>query len=256
MRRPPWLYLAAAMISSTSCTEPLRPVTTPLAPPSSSGPASSSPPDAGRPGDPSSAYPATRVEATREVLHGIEVRDPYRWLEKADTAEVQQWMQAQDDFTRARLAKLPERDAIAARLRELFYIEVMGVPQRYGKRMFFSRREAAKEKSAVYWKEGRDGAEHVLLDPNTWSSDGTVSLGTWSVSWDGKTVAYTVKRNNSDEATLHVMDVASGKKHERDVIEGARYAHPSWTSLPGFNAQAFDETSGSSMLERSSTPRL
>ena len=135
----------------------------------------------------------------------------------------------QDDFTRARLAKLPERDAIAARLRELFYIEVMGVPQRYGKRMFFSRREAAKEKSAVYWKEGRDGAEHVLLDPNTWSSDGTVSLGTWSVSWDGKTVAYTVKRNNSDEATLHVMDVASGKKHERDVIEGARYAHPSWT---------------------------
>ena len=69
----------------------------------------------------------------------------------------------------------------------------------------------------------------MLLDPNTWSTDGSVSLGVWSVSYDGKKVAYTVKANNSDEATLYVMDVATGKKSEIDVIEGAKYASPSWT---------------------------
>ena len=69
----------------------------------------------------------------------------------------------------------------------------------------------------------------MLLDPNTWSNDGSASLGVWSVSYDGKKVAYTVKANNSDEATLYVMDVATGKKSDIDVIEGAKYAWPSWT---------------------------
>jgi prolyl oligopeptidase len=68
----------------------------------------------------------------------------------------------------------------------------------------------------------------MLLDPNAWSADGSSSLGVWSVSYDGKRVAYSVKANNSDEATLHVMDVATGKKSDVDVIEGAKYASPSW----------------------------
>jgi prolyl oligopeptidase len=70
----------------------------------------------------------------------------------------------------------------------------------------------------------------VLLDPNQWSADGSASLGVWSPSWDGKKVAYAVKANNSDESTLYVMDVATGKKSEVDVIEGTRYASPSWTA--------------------------
>ncbi len=107
-----------------------------------------------------------------------------------------------------------------------------------GNRLFYPRRDAGKEKATIYWRArdpGRpSGPEHVLLDPNTWSTDGSVSLGVWSVSYDGKKVAYTVKANNSDEATLYVMDVATGKKSEVDVIEGAKYASPSWT--PGNDA--------------------
>jgi prolyl oligopeptidase len=68
-----------------------------------------------------------------------------------------------------------------------------------------------------------------MLDPNAWSADGSVALGVWVVAWDGKRVAYAVKSNNSDEAVLHVMDVASGKKSDVDVIEGAKYAQPAWT---------------------------
>ncbi|MBI5533294.1 MAG: S9 family peptidase [Deltaproteobacteria bacterium] len=174
-------------------------------------------------------YPSTRTVDAKDVLHGVQVPDPYRWLEDVKSAEVQAWMQVQDKFARSWLDRLPERDAIAARLRELYYVESMGTPHRYGKRYFYSRREAKREKSAVFWRQGASGAEQVLLDPNTWSDDGTVSLGAWSVSWDGARIAYAVKANNSDEAVLHVMDVATGKKSDTDVIPGAKYAHPSWT---------------------------
>ncbi|XXT39161.1 prolyl oligopeptidase family serine peptidase [Sorangium sp. So ce513] len=163
------------------------------------------------------------------TLHGVEITDPYRWLEDGDSPEVKEWMKSQDAFTRAELSRLPERDAIAARLKQLFYIDAVSAPRHRKGRYFFTRRHATKEKSIVYWKEGKGGEERALLDPNTWSDDGSVSLGGWDVSWDGKNVAYKVQKNNSDEATLHVMDVASGKRSEVDVIEGGKYAHASWT---------------------------
>jgi prolyl oligopeptidase len=174
-------------------------------------------------------YPPTRTSETADVLHGVTVRDPYRWLEDEKSPEVQAWMTAQDRLTRQHVASLPGREALAARLRELLYLDSLGAPIHRGTRYFFTRRHASKEKSIVYWKEGANGAEKVLLDPNGWSADGSASLGAWSVSWDGKTVAYGKKVNNSDEATLHVMDVATGKVSDVDVIEGAKYAYPSWT---------------------------
>jgi prolyl oligopeptidase len=186
--------------------------------------ASAAPAPAGRP-----AYPASRRTDDADVIHGVRVADPYRWLEDGKSDEVHAWTQAQDKLAREVLAKLPERDAIAARLRELFYVESVGTPRHVAGRWFFPRRDAGKEKFTVYWREKRAGADRVLLDPNEWSPDGSVSLGVWSVSYDGRTVAYSVKSNNSDEATLYVMDVATGKKSEVDVIEGAKYAWPSWT---------------------------
>jgi prolyl oligopeptidase len=174
-------------------------------------------------------YPPTRETQASDVVHGVAVRDPYRWLEDEKSPEVQAWMTAQDGLTRQRLASLPGRDALAARLKELLYVDSLGTPIHRGTRYFFARRHANKEKSVVYWKEGVDGAEKVLLDPNGWSTDGSASLGAWIVSWNGARVAYGKKVNNSDEATLYVIDVASGKVSDVDVIEGAKYADPSWT---------------------------
>jgi prolyl oligopeptidase len=174
-------------------------------------------------------YPATRREAVKDVLHGTTVEDPYRWLEDGKAPDVQTWMNAQDAFAREHLARLPERDVIAQRLKELFYIDALSAPRHLGARYFYSRRHASKEKAIVYWKDGKTGPEHVLFDPNTWSTDGSMSLGVWSVAWDGKTVAYTVHANNSDEATLWIMDVATGKKREAEKIDGGKYAVPSWT---------------------------
>jgi prolyl oligopeptidase len=178
---------------------------------------------------PAFVYPAARRGDQVDDLHAVRVADPYRWLEDGTSPEVKKWTDDQDALTRAYVSKLPGRDAMADRLRELFYIESAGTPTHHGKRWFYPRRDAGKEKFTVYWREGKEGEDRALLDPNTWSADGSVSLGAWIVSWDGRTVAYAVKSNNSDEATLYVMDVATGKKSEVDVIEGAKYAWPSWT---------------------------
>jgi prolyl oligopeptidase len=218
----------AVGFAASSCAEAPKPVAppppVPVAAPVASAP--SPPPPSAPSGLP---YPvARRVEQTDE-LHGTRVADPYRWLEDGSSEEVKRWADEENALARAYLARLPGRDDIAARFKELFYVESAGVPRHVGTRWFYPKRDAGKEKFTVYVRERKDGDDRVLLDPNAWSTDGSVSLGVWSVSWDGKTVAYAVKANNSDEATLHVMDVATGKERARDLIDGAKYAWPSWT---------------------------
>ena len=193
-------------------------------PPTPPAPVPSAAPDAGK-----SGALMTRREDVKDTLHGTVVEDPYRWLEDGKAPAVQEWMKAEDTVARAALAQLPERAAIAARLKELFYVDSLGAPRHRGSRYFYRRRVATKEKAIIQWREGKGGKEQVLFDPNTWSTDGSSSLGSWSVSWDGKTVAYAVHQNNSDEATLEIMDVATGKKREAESIAGAKYADASWT---------------------------
>ncbi len=154
--------------------------------------------------------------------------DPYRWLEDEKSPEVQAWMKLQDDFARARIAELPAREQLLKRYRELYYLDSMGAPVKRGGRYFYVRTHKEKEKAVVYWKQGATGEEKVLLDPNTWSTDNTISLGVWVPSWDGKKVVFAQKPNAADEATLYVLDVDTGKRSELDVITGAKYASPAW----------------------------
>ena len=175
------------------------------------------------------ALPRTRTEAIADTLFGAAVADPYRWLEDAKSSEVQAWMSAQDEYARSQLASLPGREALTARLKALYYVDSISPPLHRGDRFFYGRTHADKEKGIHYVRDGEDGPERVLLDPNTMSADGSVSVGPVVASWDGKRVAYALKPNNSDEAVLHVLDVDTMKTSEIDVIEGGKYAHPSWT---------------------------
>jgi prolyl oligopeptidase len=175
-------------------------------------------------------YPATPQRDVVETLHGKTIHDRFRWLEDGGDDRVKAWVSAEDAFARARLAKLPDRDAIKKRLTELFYVDQQSAPVKAQKRYFWSHRDAKQEKSVVWWKEGKTGTPKVLLDPNTWSTDGSVALGSWEESHDGNHVTYLQKEHNSDEATLHVMDVATGKISTTDVIDGAKYANVSWNA--------------------------
>ncbi|HEX9101632.1 MAG TPA: prolyl oligopeptidase family serine peptidase [Polyangia bacterium] len=174
-------------------------------------------------------YPDTKRDAVVDDVHGVKIPDPYRWLEDASKPEVKAWMAAEDRQARGFLAQLPGRDKLLARFKELYYLEAFTPPRRLGDRYFYMRRHKDKEKAVLYWKQGASGEERVLLDPNTLSADGSTSLGVWNPSWDGKTLVYGLKPNNSDETILHVMDVASGKISDVDVIPGGKYAGPSWT---------------------------
>ncbi len=222
------------MVALASCAGPQREEKPPAAQAQqvSDTPPTTAPPREART---SMGYPQTRVQDTKDALFGVTVPDPYRWLEDVKSDEVQKWMGAEDKLARDYIDKLTGRDALIARLRALYYVDSISAPRRRGTRFFYTRTHANKEKAVHYWREGENGPEQVLLDPNAMTKDGvgrddgTTSIGVVAPSYDGKTLAYSLHANNSDEATLYVKDVASGKVSEKDVIEGAKYAGPSWT---------------------------
>ena len=180
-------------------------------------------------------YPPSPTQDVADTIHGELVRDPFRWLEQVDSPQTQTWLKAQDAYGRRALAQLPMRPAFRERLEQLSYVDGMSPISRAGSRYFFTRRHRDKEKAVHYFKEGESGPERVLIDPNTFSDDGSVSLRGTAVSWDGTKLAYKLSKNAADAATLYVRDVASGKDSSIDVIEGAKYASPQWTP----NAQGF-----------------
>ncbi len=104
------------------------------------------------------------------------------------------------------------------RFGELYYIDRIKAPTKKGNRLIYSRRHADKEKAVYYWREGDDGEEKILLDPNTMSEDGAIAIGRTSVSPDGKYFSYTVRQNAAVEATMYVMNVKTGKISNTDVI--------------------------------------
>lgn len=172
--------------------------------------------------------PPTPRKPIVDTLHGVRVEDPYRWLEPVDAPEVQAWVREQSAHSRRLLDALPTQAELTRRFSEILYLDAVSAPEVRGGQQFYTRRYKTKEKSILMVRpEG--GAERVLIDPNQMSADGSVSMGDWFVSWDGKKVAYSLRENNADEATLYVRDVASGEDSAIDVIPGAKYAGPSWT---------------------------
>lgn len=170
-----------------------------------------------------------RRHGIADVIHGVRVKDPYRWLEDEKSPAVRAWMKAMDDHARKRLAALPGRDLLAERLAELSYVDALGAPQRRGRRFFFSRQHRNKEKRVHYWRQGENGVISLLLDPNTMSEDGSTSVLGVFPDFQGRVVAYKASENNADESTLYLMDVATRRVSKRESIKGAKYAHPAWT---------------------------
>ena len=218
--------LSFLVVAFVACGPEPEPVQHPVPTPSAS--VSAAPADAG-PTSQRIAYPPTPQVDVVETLHGKTIHDRFRWLEDGNDPKVKAWAEAEDAFARERLSKLPDRDAIKTRLTELFYVDTQSAPSKEKNRYFWSHRDAKQEKAVVYWREGKTGAQKTLLDPNEWSKDGSVALGSWTPSLDGTRIAYQKREHNSDEATLYVMDVATGKVSTTDVIDGAKYANPSWT---------------------------
>src|SRR6478735_4305812 len=119
-------------------------------------------------------YPESPPGSVVDELHGVTVRDPYRWLEDSSSAETQSWIEAQNALTRSFLDNLPRREELRARLRELWDFERYELPFERAGRYFYYHNTGLQNQAVLYWLPGLDGEPKLLLDPNTLSTDGTV----------------------------------------------------------------------------------
>ena len=175
---------------------------------------------------------ATRKDDVVDHLHGVDVPDPYRWLEDADAPEVQRWTDAQNAATRRALDKVPGRAALEKRFWQLYEIGSVGVPvsRPAGKarRYFYTRRDGKQNQPVLYVRDGAAGDDRVLVDVNGERADGTRALDWWFPSDDGALVAYGVSDDGSEESVLRVRDVATGQDRA-DEIPRARSCSLAWT---------------------------
>ena len=163
--------------------------------------------------------PATRIQPVRDSLHGVEVVDPYRWLEGDNanpdrmgqvTPEVAEWTDAQNAYTRAVLDGLPGRKALEERIRPLMQIGSVSAPTVRSGRYFFSMREGTQNQPVWYWREGAKGESKVLLDPARLDPTGLTTITWIAPSPDGKRVAYGTYSAGDENAMLHLLDVDRG----------------------------------------------
>src|SRR5215217_9224725 len=172
---------------------------------------------AARPSDSKITYPETRKVEQVDDYFGTKVADPYRWLEDETSAEVKAWIEDQNRVTFAYLDKIPYREKLKARLTQLYNYPRISAPFRRGETYFFTKNDGLQNQSVYYIQKGVNGTPEVFLDPNKFSPDGTSVLSTFSLSKDGKYVAYGISQGGSDWVTLSVMEVESRNKLADEV---------------------------------------
>ena len=186
------------------------------------------------------SYPDTRTDDTVEMLHGSEVADPYRWLEDDHSEETKAWVEAENKVTQAYLATIPQRQEIHERIAKLLDFERIDTPREQGGRWFFTYNSGLQNQSVLMSASSLDGKPELLLDPNTLSDEGTVSLANWAPSEDGKHLAWAISRGGSDWNEIRVRDVASGEDLD-DHLKWVKFSGISW--LPdgsGFYYSRYD----------------
>jgi prolyl oligopeptidase len=189
-------------------------------------------------------YPKTLRIDTVDTLHGIEVPDPYRWLEEIDSEQTQAWIAEQNRLTFDYLSQIPTREQIATRIAELWNYEKYDTPFKRGGRYFFTRNDGLQNQSVLYWMESLEDDPRILLDPNLLSGDGTVALTNYAVSDDGKLLAYGLSAAGSDWQEWRVRKVDGGRDLE-DHLEWVKFSGASWTAdSQGFYYSRYDEPQG------------
>jgi len=175
------------------------------------------------------AYPQTERGDVVEEQFGERVADPYRWLENdvREDPRVRAWVTAQNEVSSAYLAALPGRDAIRARMTQMYDYERFGVPEKAGDFYFYTRNNGLQNQSVLYVREGLNGAPRVLIDPNAWSQDGATALAEWDPSADGRHLLYSVQDGGTDWRTVRVLDVATGQPTQ-DEVRWVKFSNLDW----------------------------
>jgi prolyl oligopeptidase len=193
-------------------------------------------------------YPVAKKVDHTDNYHGTTIADPYRWLEDANSADTQSWVEAENKVTQAYLSQIPQRDAIRQRLTRLWNYERYSVPYKEGGRYFYSRNDGLQNQSVLYTMKSLSDTPRMLLDPNTLAADGTVALSGVEVSPDGKLLAYGTAASGSDWNEWKVRDIETGKDLP-DHIKWVKFSQTAWTKDgKGFFYSRYDEPNESTKL--------
>src|SRR5579884_2035716 len=183
-------------------------------------------------------YPDTKRTDQVDTYFGEKVADPYRWLEEENSRETATWVEEENKVTFDYLDKVPYRNGIKARLEKLFNYVKYGAPFRNGDYYFFFKNDGLQNQSVLYIQKGMDGTPSVLIDPNKFAADGTSQLAEFSLSKNGKYLAYAISEGGSDWHEVHVMEVQS-RKVLPDVLKWVKVSGLAWQG-DGFYYSRYD----------------
>ena len=174
-----------------------------------------------------SDYPETKTVTQQDNYHGTVVSDPYRWLEEEKSEEVSAWVESQNTLARPYLAELPSRERYKERLTALWDYEKYSTPYMVNGKLFYSYNDGLQNQYVLYMADGVNGKPEVLIDPNTLSEDGTVSMASTELSPKASLLAYMLSDGGTDWKTIHVRDT-SNRSDLTDIIKGIKFSNIAW----------------------------
>lgn len=199
-------------------------------------------------------YPKTQKGEVIDVYFDTKVADPYRWLEDDRSIETGNWVKAQNEVTYDYLSKIPFRNDLKSRLEQLWNYEKISAPFKEGSFTYYYKNNGLQNQSVLYRKDAK-GVESVFLDPNTFSKDGTSSLGGVNFSEDGSIVAYSISEGGSDWRSVIVMDAISKKIIEPTLVD-IKFSGVSWKGNEGFYYSSYDKPNGSELSAKTDQHKL
>ena len=202
-------------------------------------------------------YPSTKKVDTITNYFGTQVKDPYRWLEDDMSQQTAQWVENQNKTTFGYLDNIPFREALKQRLTKLWNYEKVGAPFKEGDYSYFYKNDGLQNQYVIYrYKTGQDSeTAEVFLDPNTFTEDGTISLGGLSFSENGLLAAYSISEGGSDWRKVLVMDTQS-KQIIEDTIVDVKFSGVSWFKNDGFYYSSYDKPKGSELSAKTDQHKL
>ena len=172
-------------------------------------------------------YPSTKTVSQVDTYHGIQVNDPYRWLEDDNAADTKAWVQEQNKVTFEHLSTIPNRKEIAARYEALFNYPKLSSPFKAGDYYFFYKNDGLQNQPVIYYQKGLDGEVKEFINPNTLSADGLVAINLAGFSKDNQYVAITKSVGGSDWQEIQVLEIAT-KKTLPDLLKWVKFSGASW----------------------------
>lgn len=174
--------------------------------------------------------PATEARPKQESLHGVDITDPYAWLEDQKAPEVREWIAQQNAYTDKLLGTRPEIQQFVPRLTELMSTDQFDFPTYRNGRYFYRRRAAGQDLYSIYVRDSVNGPDQLLIDPAPLSTSHTTSVDVADVSNDGSLLAYSVRQGGADEVEIHFYDVKQKKEIGQPLTEG-RYQSVNFLTL-------------------------